>query len=108
MRKPLPKRVEMEFEDGLSETITPHAGVTLLIELGRISGVMAAAERCLPAKQSPKGLEQGQFVESFVLLSALGGECIDDFDVLRSDQGLAAMLGYPLTAGSPAPQRVAP
>ena len=104
MRKPLPKRVEMDFEGGLSETITPHAGVTLLIELGRISGVMAAAERCLPAKQSPKGLEQGQFVESFVSLSALGGECIDDFDVLRSDQGLAAMLGYQLPAASTARQ----
>src|SRR3989337_2570654 len=62
MSKFLPKRGEMEFEGGLSEAITAHAGVTLLIELGRISQVMATAERCLPAKKSPKGLEQGQFV----------------------------------------------
>src|SRR3990170_241693 len=87
MSKFLPKRVEMEFEGGLSEAITAHAGVSLLIELGRISQVMGAAERCLPAKKSPKGLGQGQFVESFVLLSALAGDCLDDFDTLRQDQG---------------------
>ncbi|MDA8186685.1 MAG: hypothetical protein M0T85_00895 [Dehalococcoidales bacterium] len=101
---PLPKRVEMEFEGGLSEAVTAHAGVTLLIELGRISGVMATAERCLPGKKSPKGLGQGQFVESFVILSALGGDCPDDFDTLRQDQGLKAILGYQLPAASTARQ----
>jgi hypothetical protein len=78
--------------------------VTLLIELGRISEVMATAERCLPAKKSPKGLGLGQFVESFVLLSALGGDCIDDFDTPRQDQGLQAILGYELPAASTARQ----
>ncbi len=43
-RKGLPSYVAMEFEGGLTEMSTPHAGVTLLIELGRISGVMATAE----------------------------------------------------------------
>lgn len=100
MIKPLPKRVEMEFKGGLNEVVTPHAGVTLLIEVGRMSGVMASAERSLPAKRSSKGLGQGQFVEAFVVLSALGGECLDDLDVLRRDEGLAAILGYQLPAAS--------
>lgn len=104
MIRPLPKRVEMEFKGGLNEVTTPRAGVTLLVELGRISGVMESAERSLPAKQSPKGLGQGQFIESFVVLSALGGECVDDFDVLRPDEGLAAILGYQLPAASTARQ----
>ncbi len=104
MSKFLPKRVEMEFEGGLNEVTTAHAGVTLLVELGRISEVMATAERCLPAKKSPKGLSQGQFVESFVLLSALAGDCPDDFDILRQDQGLEAILGYCLPAASTARQ----
>lgn len=99
-RKGLPNRLEMEFAGGLTEAVTPYAGVALLIELGRVSGVMAAAERCLPAKKSPKGLGQGQMVESVVILTALGGECLDDFDHLRLDQGLAAMLGYQLPAAS--------
>lgn len=33
-------------------------------------------------------------MESFVLLSALGGDCIEDMERLRQDKGLAAMLGY--------------
>jgi len=94
----------IEFKGGLNEVVTAHAGVTLLIELGRISQVMATAERCLPAKKSPKGLGQDQFVESFVLLSALGGDCPGDFDTLRQDLGLEAILGYQLPAASTARQ----
>jgi hypothetical protein len=84
--------------------VTPHAGVALLIELGRRSVVVAAAEQHLPAKRSTKGLRQGELVEGFVLLSALGGECLDDFDGLRGDRGLAALLGYDLPAASTARQ----
>ena len=28
------------------------------------------------------------------MLNALGGECLDDFDRLREDEGLAEMLGH--------------
>jgi hypothetical protein len=104
MIKPLPKGLEIDFRGGLREEITPHAGVALFIELGRLSGVMATTERCLPAKKSSQGLGQGQFVEAFVVLSALGGECPDDFDPLRRDRGLASLLGYALPAASTARQ----
>ena len=36
------------------------------------------ANKVLPAKRSSKGLNQGQMIETFILLSALGGENIDD------------------------------
>src|SRR3990172_422486 len=104
MRKPLPNALDIDLQGGLTEQVTPHAGVALLIELGRRSGVMAAAERHLPAKRSAKGLGQGQVVESFVLLSALGADCVDDFDHLRRDDGLAALVGYHLPAASTARQ----
>ncbi len=48
----------------------------------------------LPAKGSAKGLKQGQTVESFALLSALGGDCIEDMQRLRDDDGLSGILGY--------------
>ena len=98
MRKPLPTALDIELRGGLSEATTAHAGVELLIDLGRRSGVMAAADKYLPPKKSPKGLGQAQMVESFVLLSALGGDCIDDLHGLRQDQGLTALLGYELPA----------
>jgi len=104
MSQTLPTGMEIGFRGGLREEITPHAGVALLIELGRVSRVMATAEHCLPTKKSPCGLGQGQCVESFVVLSALGGECLDDFDPLRRDRGLAGLLGYSLPAASTARQ----
>lgn len=104
MRRPLPNALDIDLRGGLTEEVTPHAGSALFIELGRRSGVMAAAEKYLPAKKSPKGLGQGQMVEAVVLLSALGGDCLDDFDVLRRDRGLAALLGYDLPAAATARQ----
>jgi len=92
----------MEFEDGLTEEVTAHAGVALLVETGRRSGVMERADQVMPAKKNPKGLGQGQVVESFVLLSALGGECLEDFETLRGDRGLEAMVGYSFPAPSTA------
>lgn len=79
---------------GLKEEVTPWAGAALLVELYRKGGIEAAAERALPKKKSPKGLREGQMVESLVLLSALGGDCLDDMKRLREDKGLEAMLGY--------------
>ncbi len=104
MRKPLANALDIDLQGGLTDKVTPHAGVALFIETARRSGVIAAAERALPTKGSPKGLCQGELVESLVLLSALGGECIDDLDELRRDHGLAALTGYILPAASTARQ----
>jgi Transposase DDE domain group 1 len=103
-RRPLANALDIDLRGGLTDQVTPHAGSALLIELGRRSGVVAAAEQHLPAKGSGRGLRPGELIESFVLLSALGGECLDDFDRLRRDRGLAALLGYDLPAASTARQ----
>ncbi len=99
-RKILANALDIDFRGGLTSEVTPHAGVALLVELGRVSGVMGAAEKHLPPKKNPKGLSHAQMVESFVLLSALGGECVDDLDPLRRDRGLSAIVGYDLPAAS--------
>ena len=79
---------------GLTEQATSWAGAGLLVELYRKAGMEMATERALPSKKSSKGLKQSQMVESFVLLSALGGDCIEDMERLRQDEGLEAMLAY--------------
>ena len=55
MRKPLPNALDIDLAGGLTEEVTPPAGVALLIELGRRSGVMAAAGKDLPPKKAAKG-----------------------------------------------------
>jgi len=104
VRKPLPNALDIDLAGGLTDEVTPHAGVALLVELGRRSGVMAAARKYLPPKKSAKGLGQDQMVESFVLLSALGGDCLDDFEGLRRDYGLRALVGYTLPSAPAARQ----
>ena len=106
MRRPLPNALGLDLAGGLRDQVTPHAGAALLIEVLRRSGVIAAAERQLPAKRSTKGLRQGELVEVFIVLRALSGECLDDFDTLRRDRGLAALPGYDLPAASTARQRL--
>lgn len=86
--------LEAAFAGGLKEESSAFAGVGLLAEAFRQSGTSATAERVLPKKRSSKGLRQSEMVESFVLLSALGGECLDDMARLREDEGLAVLLGY--------------
>lgn len=90
-KKPL---LGVKIVPGLEEEMTPWAGASLLIELGRKCGMVETAEQVFLNKKSSKGLTSGQTVESFVLLSALGGDCIDDMEHLREDLALATMLGY--------------
>jgi hypothetical protein len=89
---------------GLEEVVTPWAGVSTLVEAYRGYGVGNAADKALPRKKTAKGLSQGQMTESFMLLSALGGECVEDMEKLRQDKGLEAMLGYQIPAAETARQ----
>jgi len=102
--KPRDEVLGVKIVGGLKEASTPWAGASLFVELFRRSGIDAVANKVLPSKGSTKGLTQGQTVESFLLLSALGGDCIDDMQRLRDDAGLGGILGYQ----PPAPETARP
>jgi hypothetical protein len=85
---------KLKIVGGLEEVHTAWAGVTLLVDLFRKLELDQVANKVLPAKKSSKGLTAGQMVESFILLSALGGECLDDMRRLRDDAGLEEILSY--------------
>jgi hypothetical protein len=88
------ERLGVKIVGGLKEASTPWAGVSLLIDLYRKLELDKLAERVLSTKKSSKGLTSGQMTESFILLSTLGGENIEDMQHIRSDEGLAEILGY--------------
>lgn len=89
---------------GLEVAMTPWAGIAPLIEAMRQIGVSSKADKVLPLKKTSKGLTSGQMVEAFVLLSTLGGECLEDMERLRRDEALPHMLGYSLPAPETARQ----
>ena len=101
VKKPL---LGVTVTGGLEGTMTAWAGTSPLVMLVRKCGLVESGNRLLPKKASSVGLQSGQMMESFVLLSATGGECYEDMERLRSDAGLAAMLGYTLPAPETARQ----
>ena len=70
MKQPL-ERLGVKIIGGLKEVTPPWAGTSLLVDLFRKVEADKLANKVLPAKRSSKGLNQGQMVESFTILSAL-------------------------------------
>jgi hypothetical protein len=94
MKQSSEDRLGIKIVGGLREITTPWAGASILIDLYRKLELDQLANRMLPIKRSSKGLTNGQTLESFILLSTLGGENVEDMQHLRDDAGLAELLGY--------------
>jgi hypothetical protein len=101
VKKPL---LGVKVTGGLAGTMTAWAGLSPLVMLERKCGLVELGNKVLPRKTSTSGLRSGQVMESFVLLSVMGGECYEDMERLRGDVGLAQMLGYTPPAAATARQ----
>jgi len=98
-RKPSPTESPLPFAidpTPLQETLTAFGGAPLVVQTFRSLGLPGSVQREVHTKVRQRGYDEATFVESFVVLHALGGECLDDFDRLREDPGLAELLGHPV------------
>src|ERR1700758_4420140 len=96
-RKRSPAAGDFLFEidsEPLEECLTALGGIPLLVRAARSLGVAGGVERHLRVKQRGRGFDEATYVESFLVLTAVGGDCLEDFDQLREDAGLAEMLGH--------------
>jgi hypothetical protein len=94
-----PAAGELPFEcdwEPAGEVPTAYAGIPLFVRTARSLGVPASVKRCREVKPRRRGFDEATYVESLRVLNALGGECLDDFERLREDRGLAEMLGHEL------------
>lgn len=97
LRKSSPAAGEFLFEidpEPLDECLTALGGVPLLVRAVRSLDVAGSVERYLHVKQRERGFDEATYIESFLILNAVGGDCLEDFDQLRQDAGLAEMLGH--------------
>lgn len=78
----------------VEERLTAWGGAALLVQAVRSLDVPGSARRNIHLKQRKRGYDEGAYVEAFVLLHALGGDCVDDLDRLREDAGIGELLGY--------------
>lgn len=84
----------------LPETITALGGLPLVAQTFRSLQLGASVQSHVHIKQRQRGYSEAAFVESFVLLNAAGGECLEDFAQLRQDAGLKELIGQ----GMPSPE----
>jgi hypothetical protein len=78
----------------LEECVTALGGIPLLVRAIRSLDVPGSVQRHLQIKQRERGFDEATYIESFVVLNAVGGDCLEDFEPLREDAGLAEMLGH--------------
>lgn len=92
-----PAEGEFLFEldpEPLEETMTAYGGLPLFLRAARSLEVGGLVKRHVQVKQRQRGLDEASYVESFLILNALGGDCLEDFGRLREDDGLREMLGH--------------
>jgi hypothetical protein len=82
--------------DPATETLTAFGGLPLVAQTFRSLGLPQSVARHLHLKQRQRGVEEATMVESFVLLNAAGGDCLEDFRRLADDPGLPTLLGHAL------------
>jgi hypothetical protein len=97
--KPKRSPAEGEFlfeidEQATEECLTALGGVPLFVRTVRSLDVPGSVKRNLALKERDRGFDEPTYVESFLVLNAAGGDCLEDFDCLREDRGLSAMLGH--------------
>lgn len=76
------------------DCITAREPVTRL-QAFRSLDLPRSVGRHVSVKQRQRGLDEASYVESFVILKAAGGECLDDFARLRQD-GVRGLIGHEL------------
>jgi hypothetical protein len=106
-KRPSPTESALLFEidpQPLTETLTAWGGVSLAVQAFRSLGLPASIARHLHIRQRERGYDEATMVESFVVLNALGGECLEDFTHLREDGGLKEMLGHAIPSPEAARQ----
>lgn len=97
--KPSPTESPLLFEvdpEPASEVLTALGGIPLVVQALRSLGVPASVKQHVQIKARQRGYDEATFIESFVILNAAGGDCLEDFGHLREDAGLAELIGHEL------------
>ena len=105
--RPSPTESELLFEidpEPAREVLTAMGGAPLLVQAFRSLGLAGSVRAHVQVKQRQRGYDEATFVESFVLLNGLGGECLDDFERLREDAGLSELVGHAIPSPAAARQ----
>jgi len=76
------------IEDTSKVVLTSFGGLPLAMETFRALGLPQSIQRHLPILERQGKYWEADYIESFVSVFAAGGDCVDDFEMLRGDEAL--------------------
>ena len=76
------------IQDASKLLITSFGGLPLVMETFRALGLRQSIQKHLPVLERQGKYHEANYIESFVSLFAVGGDCVEDFELLRRDEGL--------------------
>jgi len=82
-------------EGHAEQGLTGLAGIPVLLQAFGSLDLPRSVARHVSIKQRQRGLDEASYVESFLILNAAGGECLDDIAHLRQD-GVRELIGHDL------------
>ena len=76
------------IQDASRVLLTSFGGLPLVMETFRALGLPESIQKRLPLFKRQGRYEVADYVESFISVFAAGGNYVDDFEMLRTDEGL--------------------
>jgi len=76
------------IQDTAKVLITSFGGIPLVMETFRALDLPPSIQKHLPLLQRQGKYREADYIESFISVFAAGGDCVDDFEMLRGDEGL--------------------
>jgi len=80
----------------LEEPASAHAGALVISRAVRSLKLAELVAANLQLKTRQRGYDEAQFIETVLLLQAIGGDCPEDLGLLNGDPMLGRALGYEL------------
>src|SRR5712671_6209085 len=103
LNKSVPARLPLLARSGflldprpLDEPASPHAGALVISRAFRSLKIPELVAANLQLKSRQRGFDEAQFIETVMLLQAVGGDCPEDLGLLNNDPMLGRALGYEL------------
>ena len=76
------------IQDTSKVLLTSFGGLPLVMETFRALDLPRSIQKHLPLLERQGKYREADYIESFISVFAGGGDCVDDFELLRADEGL--------------------
>jgi hypothetical protein len=78
--------------DQSTSGMTALAGLPTFLDLAYVMGLVESVDKHVKVRCGGQGYTDAQMVIALVLLNLVGGDCVDDLELLEQDEGFADLL----------------